>query len=129
MLSILLTVAATLFAICYAVKATSPNRLRRRSWFGWLAFLSGLGALASHLLGCTAQQGATAGGIIGSLDNAICTELDTQPEPAWVVFACNVLDPTGKTAGASFQVKVKQSDAPAFAGGHCPKTASAKAAP
>ncbi len=49
-----------------------------------------VGALVLALGGCTKTQATTATGIGVTVATDVCKELETQPEPDWVLLACTV---------------------------------------
>jgi hypothetical protein len=77
------------------------------------------GTVVSTQTACSPAADANAAkAVVGGLTTA-CTQLETQPEPAWVTFACNVVDEAG-TVINTFAVKKPAAEAPAFAAKYAP---------
>lgn len=76
------------------------------------ALAATLVALALSFAFCTPAEGVAIVGGIDTLDTA-CKDVGSQPEPAYVYFACDVIDATGQ-AVHSFAVKVPPASAPTF---------------
>jgi molybdopterin-guanine dinucleotide biosynthesis protein A len=73
--------------------------------------------------GCTPAQGQQVVQDVKVVDGVlttVCKALEQQPEPAFVTFACDVVDVTGQVVN-SFGVKVAKEKATAFAAAHAKK--------
>lgn len=79
--------------------------------------LAPIAALAL-VAGCAALKPVVQG--VVDLATAECTQLETQPQPEWVLFACSAVGPIGTVVET---IAVSKAQAPAFAASHAPKAA------
>lgn len=77
----------------------------------------GLATIVAGSFGCgTLKQDVTQA---IDITNATCKVLDAQPEPAWVYFACSVIDAGGQLV-QQYTVKIPKPNAAEFAMAHAP---------
>lgn len=90
-------------------------------WSGWTSALRlTLFFVALGLDGCTAAQERAAVADVLDVSGAVCAELATQPEPAWVTFACTLTKRGASPVVSTFTAKVAREDAALFKARHCP---------
>lgn len=72
-----------------------------------------LAPLAGGLLGgCSSAWAPIVAPIVQDVTGAVCKELETQPEPEWVIFTCSLIDPSAKVNEGkpqTFEIKIRRS--------------------
>jgi hypothetical protein len=95
-----------------ALFKTSPQDLKAKLGSKSLGAVGAVVGCFLFLLACTQQQAKTAA---VDLTNAACTQLEAQPEPAWVAFSCEIVQ-AGETL--LFTAKVPATQAKTYALSH-----------